>query len=58
MASKIYTKKTRRKPNKRFYGNPALKIKQKKNTLVAIDTSGSVNKDSILEFFNEIQSYT
>ena len=33
MASKVFTKKTRRKPNKRFYGNPALKIKQRKNCL-------------------------
>jgi predicted metal-dependent peptidase len=54
MASKVYTKKTRRKPNKRFYGNPALKIKQKKNTLVAIDTSGSVSRDDLKEFLSEI----
>jgi predicted metal-dependent peptidase len=54
MASKVYTKKTRRKPNKRFYGNPALKIKQRKNTLVAIDTSGSVSKDDLKEFLSEI----
>jgi predicted metal-dependent peptidase len=54
MASKVYTKKTRRKPNKRFFGNPALKIKQKKNTLVAIDTSGSVSKDDLREFLSEI----
>ena len=54
MASKVYTKKTRRKPNKRFYGNPALKIKQKKNTLVAIDTSGSVSREDLKEFLSEI----
>ena len=54
MASKIFTKKTRRKPNKRFYGNPALKIKQRKNTLVAVDTSGSVSKDDLKEFLSEI----
>ncbi len=54
MASKVYTKKTRRKPNKRFYGNPALKIKQRKNTLVAIDTSGSVSSDDLKEFLSEI----
>lgn len=54
MASKVYTKKTRRKPNKRFPGNPALKIKQRKNTLVAIDTSGSVSIDELKEFFSEI----
>ena len=54
MASKVFTKKTRRKPNKRFFGNPALKIKQKKNTLVAIDTSGSVSKNDLKEFLSEI----
>ena len=54
MASKIYNKKTRRKPNKRFYGNPALKIKQRKSTLVAVDTSGSVGKDDLREFLSEI----
>ena len=54
MATKIYTKKTRRKLNKRFVGNPALKIKQRKNTLVAIDTSGSVGAKDLQEFFNEI----
>lgn len=54
MASKVFTKKTRRKPNKRFYGNPALKIKQRKNTLVAVDTSGSVSKEDLKEFLSEI----
>lgn len=53
-SNKIFTKKTRRKPNKRFYGNPALKIKLKKSTLVAIDTSGSVSNSELVEFFNEI----
>jgi predicted metal-dependent peptidase len=51
---KIFTKKTRHKPNKRFLNNPALKIKQHKHTLVAIDTSGSVSDKEVLEFFNEI----
>jgi hypothetical protein len=54
MATKIYTKKTRRKPSRRFAGNPALKIKQRKNTLVAIDTSGSVSDKDLADFFNEI----
>jgi predicted metal-dependent peptidase len=54
MAIKIYTKKTRRKPNRRFGSGPALKIKNKKQTLVAIDTSGSVSIDELKEFFNEI----
>jgi predicted metal-dependent peptidase len=51
---KIYTKKTRRKLNKRFIENPALKIKTKQNILVGIDTSGSVSKNDLIEFFNEI----
>ena len=53
-SSKIYTKKTRRKLNKRFQENPALKIKQKKKILVGIDTSGSVGDKDLVEFFNEI----
>jgi len=54
MSTMVYTKKTRRKPNRRFNEGPALKIKQKKRTLVAIDTSGSVNIKELEEFFNEI----
>jgi predicted metal-dependent peptidase len=54
MSTMVYTKKTRRKPNRRFGTGPALKIKQKKRTLVAIDTSGSVSNDDLVEFFNEI----
>jgi predicted metal-dependent peptidase len=54
MSTMVYTKKTRRKPNRRFNTGPALKIKQKKRTLVAIDTSGSVSNDDLVEFFNEI----
>jgi hypothetical protein len=51
---KIYTKKTRRKLNKRFQENPALKIKPKKNILVGVDTSGSVGEKDLKEFFSEI----
>lgn len=51
---KIYTKKLRRKFNRRFEDNPGLKIKQKKHVLVAVDTSGSVNKEELKEFFSEI----
>jgi predicted metal-dependent peptidase len=53
-SSKIYTKKTRRKLNKRFEENPALKIKPKKKVLIGIDTSGSVSDKDLREFFNEI----
>ena len=53
-SSKTYTKKTRRKLNKRYEENPALKIKPKKHVLVGVDTSGSVNEKDLIEFFNEI----
>lgn len=53
-SNKIYTKKTRRKLNKRFSENPALKIKTKKTILVARDTSGSTSREDHIEFFNEL----
>ena len=53
-STKIYTKKTRRKLNKRFEENPAIKIKQKKKVRVGVDTSGSVSNKDLIEFFNEI----
>jgi len=52
--TKTYTKKTRRKLNKRYEENPALKIKTKKHILVGVDTSGSVSQNDLIEFFNEI----
>jgi len=53
-SSKVYTKKIRRKFNKRYEGNPGLKMKPKKHILVAVDTSGSVNQKELVEFFHEI----
>lgn len=51
---KVYTKKLRRKFNKRYEDNPGLKIKPKKHILVAVDTSGSVSNNELKEFFQEI----
>ena len=51
---KIYTKKSRRKFNKRLPDFPGLKIKQQKHILLGIDTSGSVSKNELKEFLNEI----
>lgn len=51
---KTYTKKQRRKYNKRYEDNPGLKIKMKKHILVAIDTSGSVSDKELVEFMQEI----
>lgn len=49
-----YTRKSRRKYNKRMPDNPGLKLKQRKHILVAIDTSGSVSTAELKEFLNEI----
>ena len=49
-----YTKKMRRKYNKRYVDNPGLKIKYKNHILVGIDTSGSVSQDELKEFYKEI----
>ena len=53
-ASKIYTKKLRRKYNKRYSGNPGLKIKHRNHVLVGVDTSGSVSSAELVEFMNEL----
>ena len=50
----VYTRKLRRKYNKRYAENPGLKIKFKNHILVGIDTSGSVNTDELKEFYNEL----
>jgi len=53
-SSVVYTKKLRRKYNKRYAENPGLKIKFKNHILVGIDTSGSVNTSELKEFYNEL----
>lgn len=53
-STKIYTKKTRRKFNKRYEDNPGLKIKPRKHILVAYDTSGSVSTKELQEFNAEV----
>ena len=53
-SNKIYTKKTRRKPNKRYDGNPALKIKMRNHVLLAVDTSASVSSSELKEFLSEM----
>ena len=53
-SSIVYTKKMRRKYNKRYQENPGLKIKFKNHILVGVDTSGSVSSNELKEFFNEL----
>ena len=49
-----YTKKLRRKYNKRYAGNPGLKIKFKNHICVGVDTSGSVSNEELKEFMSEL----
>jgi predicted metal-dependent peptidase len=51
----VETKLSRKKLNKRYPDAPGMKFKPKKHILVAIDTSGSVSNDELVEFFNEIR---
>ena len=53
-SSIVYTKKMRRKYNKRYSENPGLKIKFKNHILVGVDTSGSVSSNELKEFYNEL----
>jgi len=53
-SKKIFTKKQRRKENRRYEDNPGLKVKMRQKMLLAIDTSGSVNDTELREFMNEI----
>jgi predicted metal-dependent peptidase len=53
-STKVFTKKIRRKENRRYDENPGLKIKMKQHMLLAIDTSGSVSDAELNEFMNEI----
>lgn len=47
-------KKTRKKESLRFPDSSGIKHKRKANVLVAIDTSGSIDKESLQEFFTEL----
>ncbi len=53
-STKVFTKKIRRKENRRYDENPGLKIKMKQHMLLAIDTSGSVSDAELQEFMSEI----
>ena len=54
ISTKVFTKKLRRKENRRYDDNPGLKIKMRQHMLLAIDTSGSVSNAELMEFMNEI----
>lgn len=54
-ADTTYTKKTRKRESIRFPGMPAVKIKKHSRVLCAIDTSGSISQDELVEFFTEVE---
>ena len=54
VSTKVFTKKIRRKENRRFDDNPGLKVKMRQHMLLGIDTSGSVSNNELKEFMNEI----
>ena len=49
----VVTRKTRRKQSKRFPENPGIKLKKKKNVLMAWDTSGSFSDAELIESQHE-----
>jgi len=49
-----YIKNTIRRPSRRYGTVPGIKIKRRNRLLVAIDTSGSIQQEELLEFFSEI----
>ncbi len=53
-SSKTKVKNTMKRPSKRFGTVPGIKIKKLKKLLIAVDTSGSVEKQDLEDFFGEI----
>ena len=47
-------KNTLKRPSKRYGTTPGIKIRRKKKLMVALDTSGSIAQEDLLEFFNEL----
>lgn len=54
-ADTTYLKKTRKKESIRFPGMPAVRIKKHSRILCAIDTSGSISEEELIEFFTEVE---
>lgn len=53
-STKTYLKYTNRRVSKRYGTRPGLRVSQHSRLLIAIDTSGSINKSEIDLFFSEI----
>jgi predicted metal-dependent peptidase len=57
-STRTFTKKSRRKFNKRLPDFPGLKLKRHKHILAAVDTSGSVSTKELKEFLQEMHHLT
>lgn len=53
-SSKTRIRNTLKRPSKRYGTNPGIRVKRLKKLLVAVDSSGSINKEELHDFFNEI----
>jgi len=53
-SSKTKIKTTLKRPSKRYGTVPGIKVRRLRKLLIAVDTSGSINKDELSVFFNEI----
>lgn len=53
-SNSTFVKNTIRRPSKRYGTVPGLKVKRRNRLLLAIDTSGSIQQDELLDFFSEI----
>lgn len=51
---KTKIKTTLKRPSKRFGTVPGIKVQKLRKLLIAIDTSGSIRKDELAIFFNEV----
>jgi len=51
---KTFLKSTLKRPSRRYRTVPGIKIQRKQKLLVAVDTSGSVSKEELTEFFQEL----
>jgi len=53
-SNSTFIKNTIRRPSRRYGTVPGIKIKRRNRLLVAIDTSGSIQQDELIDFFSEI----
>ncbi|MEM7039582.1 MAG: VWA-like domain-containing protein [Bacteroidota bacterium] len=53
-SSRTYLKNTMKRRSRRYGTTPGIKVRRRQRLVVAVDTSGSIGKEDLQEFFNEI----